>query len=394
MLFTAISYFPDKPTGSARFTFELAREFADAGNNVYLLVMDVSSIGQMLQEDCGLTIIRYNNKTPRLAGFLKPWLNILRVRRALKRAIPNDVDIIHGNELMAYSSSIKYFKERSPTKVYTVHSSALEELNIAWRSSSKVGRLKCVLGLPYIKHLERKILTESDRITAESSYTLSTLQNIYGTELVEKCSVIPGWVDTERFNPFLDKAMARMHFGWPMDKPILFCLRRLVTRTGIDLLLEASKNALTHGYDFYLVIGGEGELRRVYENQAKEFGISESVHFLGRVAETDLPMAYAACDASIVPTRALEGFGIIVLESLACGRPVLATKVGALPELIGAFEPAWLADSDDVFGVANIIKKFLRGELPRHDPFELYYKVCADYSLSSAYNRFEGTYFS
>jgi len=388
LLITTISYFPDSPGGSGRLSYELAHEFARQGNRVYMLVADVASVGREKQKDGEVTVIRYKNRTPKIIGFMKPWLHIRRAKRALRKYVPKDVQIIHGHDPMTYIGAMRYFKGHETRRVYTAHSPAISELNIVWRGSSKLGWLKCTLGLPLVKHFEKECLEDSDLITAVSSFTINELKKIYGARLLDNYRVIPGWVDIERFNPYLDKAEARKHLGWPTDKPLLFCLRRLVARMGIDNLLTATSIARMEGFDFCLMIGGEGELREAFEEQIKRLGLEGSVFLMGRVSEEDLPLAYTACDASIVPTRSLEGFGIIVLESLACGRPVLATPVGALPELLNYFEPEWIADSNDAEGIAKLISRYFRGELPEHDPVELHAKVALRYSLPEAYKEF------
>ncbi len=69
------------------------------------------------------------------------------------------------------------------------------------------------------------------------------------------------------------------------------------------------------------------------------FGLGEQIRFAGFISDDDLPSAYAAADFSIVPSDALEGFGLITLESLACGTPVLVTPIGGLPEAVSGLRP-------------------------------------------------------
>ena len=90
--------------------------------------------------------------------------------------------------------------------------------------------------------------------------------------------------------------------------------------------------------------------------------------FTGRVPETRLPEHYGACDAFVLPTARLECFGLILLEALACGRPTLATPVGAIPEIVRRFEPDWLASGPSPKEIAALIGRYLRGELPNVDP--------------------------
>jgi glycosyltransferase involved in cell wall biosynthesis len=93
-----------------------------------------------------------------------------------------------------------------------------------------------------------------------------------------------------------------------------------------------------------------------------------------------LPLAYAACDAFVLPTRALECFGLIALEALSAGRPVLATPVGAIPELIRKFDSSWLARSTGTEAIADLLRQYLTGELPEHAPSQLHDQIRQDYS--------------
>ncbi len=77
----------------------------------------------------------------------------------------------------------------------------------------------------------------------------------------------------------------------------------------------------------------ETQLKKIVQ----ERHLGECVRFLGYVPDRDLPSYYQAADFFVLPTRELEGFGLVILESLACGTPVLGTPVGAIPEIIGPF---------------------------------------------------------
>ncbi len=83
---------------------------------------------------------------------------------------------------------------------------------------------------------------------------------------------------------------------------------------------------------------GRGPLEHELRAQATASGLGERILFTGFVPDDDLPKIYAAADFSIVPSEALEGFGLTTLESLACGTPVLVTPVGGLPETVASFD--------------------------------------------------------
>jgi glycosyltransferase involved in cell wall biosynthesis len=225
-------------------------------------------------------------------------------------------------------------------------------------------------------------------VTALSQYTIDCIHKIHGDKLGQKLRLVPGWVDTSRFVPVIDRERAKAQLGWPTDVPVLFTLRRLVSRMGLDRLITACHLLLKDGLKFHLIIGGEGPLRRELESQARALGLSDAVTFLGRVEDQVLPTAYAACDVFVLPTAELECFGIIALEALSAGRPVLATPVGAIPEIIRAFDSSWLASSADAADIAGLLRRFLEGQLQEHSPTELHDQIYRDYNHQMIIDQF------
>ncbi len=79
--------------------------------------------------------------------------------------------------------------------------------------------------------------------------------------------------------------------------------------------------------------------------QAKELGLEDNVKFLGFLPDEELPVAYQAADLTVMPSQSFEGFGLAILESLACGTPVVCTPVGGMPEILQGFSPQLITDS-------------------------------------------------
>jgi glycosyltransferase involved in cell wall biosynthesis len=140
--------------------------------------------------------------------------------------------------------------------------------------------------------------------------------------------VIPPGVDLDRFQPG-DRATARERLGLPLDRRVLVTVRRLVPRMGIDVLLDALRDI-----DALLVVVGSGPSRSTLEAHAAKLGIRDRVVFAGDVEDDALPDYYRAADVAVLPSIALEGFGLAALEALACGTPVVGTDAGGLPELL------------------------------------------------------------
>jgi glycosyltransferase involved in cell wall biosynthesis len=184
--------------------------------------------------------------------------------------------------------------------------------------------------------VEGRLLRRAERVVVLSRYTAGLAADRYGVEPA-RIAVIPPGVDLDRFQPG-DRSAARARLGIADGVAVAVTVRRLVRRTGVDLLLEAWRRAPGPDGAVLLIAGTGVEGDRL---RAEAAGM-DSVRFLGAVDDAELADLYRAADVSVVPSRSLEGFGLVVLESLACGTPVVGTTVGGLPEVL-ADRPGCLA---------------------------------------------------
>ena len=115
------------------------------------------------------------------------------------------------------------------------------------------------------------------------------------------------------------------------DAPYLLSIARLVHKKGMDLVLEAFTQLPQT--DHHLLIAGDGPLRIEYELLAQRLGISHRVHFLGKVPPTQIPSLLAGSQLFVLGSRD-EPFGIVLLEAMAAGKAVVATRVGGVPEFV------------------------------------------------------------
>lgn len=150
----------------------------------------------------------------------------------------------------------------------------------------------------------------------------------------ESIRVVPGCVDVARFDTTHTKAQARELLGLHQDRPQIFCIRRLVSRMGLEDLIDAMFVVKQSIPDAHLTIAGKGMLESALRARIAARGLESHVTLAGFVCDEDLPLWYRSADLSVVPTVALEGFGLTTVESLAAGTPVLVTPVGGLPEAV------------------------------------------------------------
>lgn len=183
------------------------------------------------------------------------------------------------------------------------------------------------------KQVEQLTYRRSDSFIVLSEYFRDVLTETYGVD-ENKIHIIPGAVDHNRFQPHPNREELRTQLGISSNQPLLFCIRRLVRRMGIDRLIHAMVEVVRVQPDVQLFIGGDGPMRAEYEALIQQLGLSSNVKLLGRISNEELVEYYQAADLSLVPTLTLEGFGLITVESLACGTPVLGTPYGGTKEIL------------------------------------------------------------
>ncbi len=209
--------------------------------------------------------------------------------------------------------------------------------------------------------LERIVYRRATRVIVLSSAFRRLLIERYGVS-PWRIRVEPPGVDLDRFTPG-DRASARTRSGVSDNALLVVCVRRLVPRMGLDVLVDAWASALPWlPPGSRLVVAGEGPLRPVLDQQIERGGLANSVQLLGRIGDDGLVDLYRAADVGVVPTRSFEGFGLVVIEAAACGTPTIVTSVGGLPEAVASLDPSLAVPPDDVIALAARIVKAARPE--------------------------------
>lgn len=208
------------------------------------------------------------------------------------------------------------------------------------------------------RRLERRVYRRADRVITLSNAFRHVVQEAYGVD-PSVVRVVPGGIHAERYASGETREEAREVLGWAAGRPTVFCLRRLVPRMGLDALLHAVGLLVERVPDVQVMIGGSGPERSALEAQIRGLGLRGQVRLLGFVPDEHLALAYRAAELSVVPTRALEGFGLVCLESLASGTPVLVTPVGGLPEVVAGLDPALVMPSSEPGDMADAMARAL-----------------------------------
>ncbi len=188
--------------------------------------------------------------------------------------------------------------------------------------------------------MEQQLIQHADRIIAATADERMQLIRYCGAT-TNQVQVIPCGVDLKLFVPH-NQQEARKKLGLPPHQPVLLFVGRLDPFKGPDVLLQAA--AMMEEEAQIVVVGGklagDRELQDL-QKLAVEYNISHRVHFWGARPQEELPLIYSAADATVIPSYH-ESFGLVAVESLACGTPVVATRAGGLTTVIKHGETGYL----------------------------------------------------
>jgi glycosyltransferase involved in cell wall biosynthesis len=346
--------------GAERVLFEQSTRLARRGHDVHILTR------RLKQHEKGYALIqgvnewRYHadkQKNP-VSFLIKTYHNSRKLFQSLHKDY--SFDLINIYQPFSALGAIHSPYSKGVRKIYTCLSFSFEEF--LSRNKQKGGLLnKCLylLNAQTRKWIEKNALKSCAEIVVLSQFTQDKLWEVYQIDH-ERVSIVPGGIDLVRFTPADDKKKIRRQLSLPDDKVILFTVRNLVPRMGLENLIRALKRVVSGAPDVHLVVGGQGPLKQKLKTLAENLGLDACVSFAGFIPERVLPDYYRMADLFVLPTRELEGFGLVTLEAMASGTPVLGTPVGGTKEIIGKFDPSYLFGNTEPDSMASLITKNYR----------------------------------
>jgi len=207
---------------------------------------------------------------------------------------------------------------------------------------------------------EGQLVKNCDRIITATEREIGELERFYEAP-ADRMQIIPCGVDLNLFRP-VDQATARRQLGFDPEEKLLLYVGRLEPQKGIERLLAAISHLMHLSKIKLVVIGGDGhhepEFQRLLQ-LSKELDIRDKVFFAGRVDQQDLPAYYSAANLLVVPSHH-ESFGLVALEALACGTPVVASDVGAMRSIIIENETGCVVSRADPLGLADTIEAYFK----------------------------------
>ena len=339
-------WFPERPGGLDRVYFELSRALPDAA--VAFLGLVAGTRRCELESAAAITAFAAADAplVRRLGG----------MRRAFRQAVSrHNPDVIVSHFALYTLPVLDLIKER-PLVVH-FHGPWADEGAVEGHSGARHAAKRAVERLVYRRGARAIVLSDAFAKVLEQRYSFPA----------DRIIVIPGGIDVPRFAISATRVQARKKLGVPADRPVVVAVRRLVPRMGLENLIAAVAELRLVLPDILLMIAGRGVLQPVLVAQIELAGLGAHVKLLGFVTDDDLPYLYRAADLSIVPSVALEGFGLIAAESLAVGTPCLVTPVGGLPEIVTGLCPDLVLPDTETSTLAAGIRAALCGELALPD---------------------------
>lgn len=209
---------------------------------------------------------------------------------------------------------------------------------------------------------ERRALQAADRVFVVSRFFENKVREWHRGVLREVQAISAG-VDEQRFDQWPDRAELRREFGLAPEDFLFLTLRRLDTRMGLHLLLDAFTRIAPAFPSARLWMAGKGPEREAIENRIRRDRLERQVRLLGFLPESELPRILNAADCTMMPSLDLEGFGLATVESLACGTPVLGSDAGATPEILRDLDADLVFPAGSVDAAAAAMQGVLKGTI-------------------------------
>jgi len=264
-----------------------------------------------------------------------------------------DYDLIHAHYWLSGVAALT-LKRRWSVPV-------LQMFHTLGRLKNRVARNAAELEPPVRLDEEMRIVGVSDRIVAANVVERAELLRDYGAH-PSRIATIPCGVDTDLFVPG-DRAEARQRLGLD-ERPVLLWVGRIAPIKGLDTLLDAVARLRTPGQAVrLLIVGGDADEptnghETSLRHRIERLGLADAVRFVGPQPQSVLPAYYAAADVTVLPSY-YESFGMVALEAMACGSPVIASRVGGLVTTVRDGVTGFLVPDGDVGALAERIESLI-----------------------------------
>ena len=337
ILFTADVPLEDPTSGSEQVLHQEAKGLAQMGMDVYAITRQEVHPARTIRSVTGVTegtygaSVRNMNRALLALAIYPPKLYNRFIKDAPFKAV-----ICH--QPFNYIALLFRRNIHGLPMLYVFHSPSHEEYLISHESRTPLRLLPQV----FVRRvLERFCLKKARRIMVLSEYMKRKVIDIHKIP-GRKIFINPGGVDLERFKPSPNREFIKRRLGFPEASVHLLTVRNLEPRMGIENLIRCMGLLREERTKIHLILCGDGVERENIRKLVASSDLDDRVTMTGFIPSQRLPQYYMAADFFVLPTRRLEGFGLVTPESMACGTPVLGTPVGGTKEILSPFDPRFL----------------------------------------------------
>ena len=344
------------------FVYELSKRLQESGLEIFVLAPHHEGAKRFETMD-GMKVYRFpyfypkkyqklvyeggilpNFKRSNLAKIQVPLLIISEFFYAFKVIKGEKIDIIHSHWVIPSGLVGGVFK-----KIFRMrHITTAHAGDVFTIENSKI-----------LSMIASYVFNNTDIITANSNYTKNVMMSTKN-ETKNKIEIIPMGVDISRFNP--QKASnLRNTYG---AEYLILSVGRLVDKKGIKYLIMAMKDVIKEFPNAKLIIGGSGPEKDNLKKLSESLNLKENMFFVGYLKNSDLPKYYASSDIFVLPSIKTkggdtEGLGVVLLEAMACGTPVIGSDIGGITDIIKDGENGFLTKPESPNDIANEVIKLL-----------------------------------
>ena len=332
MKIAMVGQFPPHVGGVGVHIHTLSKELVRQGHEVYVINYPHKNI----EDIDGIHVIGTK-------GLNIPGVRGLMFKKNAKKALENliekeDIDIIHGHYLFpAGAAAVEVGKEHGIKTYVTAHGSDMFEV---YKKQ------------PLMRSTIKNVLKKADRVFAVSNALKHEIIATGVTGISNKTKICWNSVDIDKFSPKENNSFKIENKL--TDKPIVLFVGNIIRRKNVESLLEAKKIANS---DYYLVIVGDGPLFKKLNKKVEDENIRDVI-FTG--SRNDVENIIPSCDVLVLPSFS-ESFGLVLIEALACGKPVIGSNVGGITEIINE-NVGLLVNPNKVSSIASAIDKVINDE--------------------------------
>ncbi|KAF5086884.1 D-inositol-3-phosphate glycosyltransferase [anaerobic digester metagenome] len=325
--------------------YNLAVNMAERGHEIDVFTASIDS-SDSVENSEGMKIHRYTTN-----------LKIASANLSLKlmyKPLDENVEIVHAhyNIPLPDLSASRYAKKKNVPFIITYHADAQETGGNFIRNTATA---------LYNRYILDRVLSNADAIIATSNSYID--ESKYLGKYRDKIKVVPNGINPEDFEIELSKEECRSKLGLPQNKKIILFFGNVVAYKGPDVLLKAFAIVKKLYPELMLLYVGRGEMQAELQKLSEEMNISGSVVFAGFIEEKSKPLYYHSADIFCLPSVTMaEAFGIVNLEAMACGLPVVSSKLGGIPDIVQNGKNGIIVEPGDIEALADALKELVEND--------------------------------